>query len=456
MVGSGSKGARDRYDASRRARRADKSATLFSMPSAPDISVATATATALLLTLWLWRRTRRGESSIGEVPLTPRRHSLLSLRDAMALRSALRSRMGLDIGGTLAKIAIASEPGKNPFAHVQMTTATPFPHLDFEEEDGAASIHFISVPTHLLEATAKSIRQRMSYPAGTEDIRPIVAAGGGAHRFKKMFREVLDVELLPFKELQAVVHGILFLQAHGPRDELFTINSSKRPINVPWPGTLFPFLLVNMGSGVSVQRVSGPEDFKRVGGTACGGATFLGLGRALVGCSDFDELMELASKGDESRVDKSVGDIYGESGCVDLGMPAKLTAASFGRLATERLEASSCKADLVRALLRMVVQASVVLAKAYAQSDEDSGMLDRIFFVGGFVGAEGNVLARQLIAESMSNVGGRALFCRHAEFLGSLGSLQDCLHRHREAIVEGELGGEERARYSFTQVTPFG
>ena len=60
--------------------------------------------------------------------------------------------------------------------------------------------------------------------------------------------------------------------------------------------------------------------------------------------------------------------------------------------------------------------------------------------MGGFVGAEGNVLARQLIAESMSNVGGRALFCRHAEFLGSLGSLQDCLHRHREAIVEGELG----------------
>ena len=97
---------------------------------------------------------------------------------------------------------------------------------------------------------------------------------------------------------------------------------------------------------------------------ACGGATFLGLGRALVGCSDFDELMELASKGDESSVDKSVGDIYGESGCVDLGMPAKLTAASFGRLATERLEASSCKADLVRALLRMVVQASVVVDPA--------------------------------------------------------------------------------------------
>ena len=96
---------------------------------------------------------------------------------------------------------------------------------------------------------------------------------------------------------------------------------------------------------------------------------------------------------------------------------------------------SSHNDDLVRALLRMVVQASVVLAKAYAQSDDENGMLSRIFFVGGFVGAEANVLARQTIAESMANVGGRALFCRHAEFLGSLGSLQDCLHRRRDALV---------------------
>ena len=35
-----------------------------------------------------------------------------------------------------------------------------------------------------------------------------------------------------------------------------------------------------------VRTLSG---FARVGGTACGGATFLGLGRALTGVSDFNE-----------------------------------------------------------------------------------------------------------------------------------------------------------------------
>ena len=58
-----------------------------------------------------------------------------------------------------------------------------------------------------------------------------------------------------------------------------TPNPSPNPnqVAVAWPEPLFPFLLVNMGSGVSVVRVDSEDHFARVGGTACGGATFLGL-----------------------------------------------------------------------------------------------------------------------------------------------------------------------------------
>ena len=53
----------------------------------------------------------------------------------------------------------------------------------------------------------------------------------------------------------------------------------------------------------------------------------------------------------------------------------------------------------------MVVQASVVLAKAYATCGAVAhSSLDRVFFVGGFVGAEQNNLARTLIAKSMRQV----------------------------------------------------
>uniref|UniRef100_A0A7S3AIC0 Uncharacterized protein n=1 Tax=Haptolina ericina TaxID=156174 RepID=A0A7S3AIC0_9EUKA len=125
-------------------------------------------------------------------------------------------------------------------------------------------------------------------------------------------------------------------------------------------------------------------------------------------------------------------------------MSAQLTAASFGRLASApamTLHDPAHKADCVRALLRMVVQASVVLAKAYASLPTISCM-DRIFFAGGFVGAEDNRLARQMISESMRNVGGRAIFCRHSEFLGALGSLSACLHRR--AGVDGTSDEESR------------
>jgi type II pantothenate kinase len=292
-----------------------------------------------------------------------------------------------------------------------------------------------STAAELLEATARTISSRV-HPE-QEGLRHIVAAGGGAHRFARMFREVLSVALVPFNELQAAVEGLLFLSRHGPDDsseaiaagesELFTLDAGGSFVGCDWPRPLFPFLLVNVGSGVSVLRVESEHAFTRVGGTACGGATFLGLAKALTGTSDYHALLQAAASGDESRIDKTVADIYGVDGCADLGLPPEHTAANFGKLAAAPAARPHAQdpqhaADLVRALLRMVAQASVVLAKSYASQ---AGCMERVFFTGGFL--QDNPLARQMIAKSMSSVGGRAIFCRHAQFLGALGSLAACM-----------------------------
>ena len=42
-----------------------------------------------------------------------------------------------------------------------------------------------------------------------------------------------------------------------------------------------------------------------------GGGTFLGLCCLLTGCDSFEEAMELAAQGDNTKVDKLVKDIYG-------------------------------------------------------------------------------------------------------------------------------------------------
>ena len=50
--------------------------------------------------------------------------------------------------------------------------------------------------------------------------------------------------------------GLHFLRHYGPKDELFSVDSTGATCPVPWPAELFPFLVVNIGSGVSVIQVS--------------------------------------------------------------------------------------------------------------------------------------------------------------------------------------------------------
>lgn len=57
-----------------------------------------------------------------------------------------------------------------------------------------------------------------------------------------------------------------------------------------------------------------------------GGGTFLGLCCLLTGCNTFEEAIELATGGDNTRVDKLIKDIYG--GDYDrFGLPGDLVAS---------------------------------------------------------------------------------------------------------------------------------
>lgn len=59
-------------------------------------------------------------------------------------------------------------------------------------------------------------------------------------------------------------------------------------------------------------KVSNEGKFERVSGTMIGGGTLVGLSNLLTGINDYDEIIELSKKGDNSNVDMMVKDIYGE------------------------------------------------------------------------------------------------------------------------------------------------
>ena len=95
--------------------------------------------------------------------------------------------------------------------------------------------------------------------------------------------------------------------------------------------SFFPFLLANIGSGVSVIRVDSPNSYERVSGTAIGGATYYGLCKLLTRCESFDAAMDLAAHGDSRRVNLLVSDIYGEGGYNKVGLSGNMTASFFGK-----------------------------------------------------------------------------------------------------------------------------
>ncbi|KAG8277189.1 Pantothenate kinase 4, partial [Homalodisca vitripennis] len=98
---------------------------------------------------------------------------------------------------------------------------------------------------------------------------------------------------------------------------------------------IFPYLLVNIGSGVSIMKVESEDKYERIGGTATGGGTFWGLGSLLTKAKGFDELLELAEKGDHRHADMLVRDIYGGD-YQTLGLPGDLIASSFGKVCPKR------------------------------------------------------------------------------------------------------------------------
>jgi type II pantothenate kinase len=78
-------------------------------------------------------------------------------------------------------------------------------------------------------------------------------------------------------------------------------------------------------------KVSGPNQFLRVGGTHLGGGTFWGILSLLTGATTFDDMLAMADRGDNSGVDMLVGDIYGMD-YTKIGLKSTAIASSFGKV----------------------------------------------------------------------------------------------------------------------------
>lgn len=253
----------------------------------------------------------------------------------------------------------------------------------------------------------------------TNENAVIKATGGGAYKYADLFKEKLGVSIEKEDEMNCLVAGANFL-LKAIRHEAFTHMEGHKEFVQIDHNDLFPYLLVNIGSGVSMIKVDGDGKFQRVSGTNVGGGTYWGLGKLLTKCKSFDELLELSQRGNNRAIDMLVGDIYGGMDYSKIGLSASTIASSFGKAISENKDLEDCKPeDISLSLLRMISynigQISYLNALRFG--------LKRIFFGGFFIRGHAYTMDTISFAVQFWSQGeAQAMFLRHEGFLGALGA----------------------------------
>lgn len=165
-------------------------------------------------------------------------------------------------------------------------------------------------------------------------------------------------------------------------------------------------LLVSVGTGTSVLAVRGGRA-ERIGGSALGGGTLLGLGRLLLEAGTFTEIAGLAARGDRRRVDLLVGDVYRGGG---IALPADLNAASFGKLA------STGREDLAAALMGLVGENVAIIAAALARG----AGVETIVYCGSPL--EENAPLEEILTLATRALGARPLYLPRGAYSGAVGA----------------------------------
>lgn len=173
------------------------------------------------------------------------------------------------------------------------------------------------------------------------------------------------------------------------------------------------YLLVSVGTGTSMMLVDGAAS-NRLGGTALGGGTLLGLGRALLGIDDFEALCEQAARGDRWRVDLSLADIYPRPN--ESPLPADLSASLFARLGRPG-SGPFAPEDVAAALMALVGENVAIIARTLAAA----ARVERLVFCGSTL--RGNPALRAVLGKIIGLTGRPPEFLENGEYAGALGAL---------------------------------
>ncbi|XP_005102785.1 4'-phosphopantetheine phosphatase [Aplysia californica] len=335
-------------------------------------------------------------------------------------------RFAIDIGGSLAKVAYSSLVKKKStmvFDEPESYGSNKGAIYNVSETDQeCVRLHFVKFETKYIETCLDFIQANLIQSKECMVNKVIKVTGGGAYKYTDLVSGKLGVQVDKEDEIECLIEGCNFLLKNIP-DEAFSYMRHGNP-EYRFQGVdsdIFPYLLVNIGSGVSLCKVESESKFERIGGTSMGGGTFWGMGSLLTSAREFDELLELAEQGDHKSVDMLVKDIYGGNyGAIGLG--ADVIASSFGKAARSPRDTSVQqfkKEDVARSLLLCI--SNDIGQIAYLQAKLHG--VKKIYFGGFFIRGHPFTMHTMTFAINFWSKGEiQALFLRHEGYLCAIGA----------------------------------
>ncbi|PKY07866.1 pantothenate kinase pank [Aspergillus campestris IBT 28561] len=327
--------------------------------------------------------------------------------------TGLVSHVAVDIGGSLAKLVYFTR--------------------EIDSSDVGGRLNFMLFETHRIDLCIEVLKQlkeeyvRLHGPSPTELC--VVATGGGAFKYYDKLKDALKVNIIREDEMQCLITGLDFFVTEIP-NEVFTYSETEPMQFAEARPDVYPYLLVNIGSGVSMIKVSGPRQFERVGGTHLGGGTFWGILSLLTGARTFDEMLAMADSGDNSGVDMLVGDIYGMD-YSKIGLKSTAIASTFGKVFRMKNDAEEAASngeepdvtfkneDMSRSLLYAI--SNNIGQIAYLQSEKHQ--VKHIYFGGSFIRGHRQTMNTLSYAIRFWSKGEKqAYFLRHEGYIGAVGA----------------------------------
>lgn len=345
------------------------------------------------------------------------------------------SHIAVDIGGSLAKIVYFtsnesvnnSQEDLGPQINKKLSISSSCSECDSDDEHstisslGGGRLNFYKIETERIDEFIEFIAKLIKF---YQKKIHIMATGGGSVKFYDRLKSELDVEVTKEDEMECLIVGLDFFITEIP-NEVFLYTEQNPMEFVNDRPEIYPYLLVNIGSGVSMVKVTGPSTFTRVGGSSLGGGTLWGLLSLLTDASSYDEMLDNAAQGDNTNVDMLVGDIYGTD-YNKIGLKSSTIASSFGKVFNKKFgndketRRSNFKSqDISRSLLYAISNNIGQIAYLQAKIHD----LKHIYFGGSYIRGHPQTMHTLSYAINFWSQGDkRAYFLRHEGYLGAVGA----------------------------------